>query len=162
MTLFDYLVLTVLLLSVLIGVLRGLVREMLSLLGWIAALVVANTWGAQMAAWLPVAVPGTMVRLIVGFLILFVATLLLASLVTMAISQLVKSMGLQVADRGLGGLFGLARGVLIVLVVVILGGLTAMPQQPFWRNSLFAPLAETGVRTLKPWLPGSWAEHVHY
>jgi len=165
-TLFDYVVLTILVASVVISVVRGLVKEVLSLGAWFAAFVVANAFAAQMAAWLPAAVlrllPGDVARLIAGFVILFIGTLLLASLVNVAIGQLIKAAGLTLADRGLGGLFGLARGGLLVLALVILAGLTAMPQQPFWRDALLSPLAETAVRTLKPVLPPEWARHVHF
>jgi len=165
-TLFDYIVLTILTASIIISVLRGLVKEVLSLLAWVAAFVVANTYAPQMAALLPDAfsdmLPGPMPRLIAGFAILFFGTLLLVGFVNMAIGQLIRAAGLSLADRGLGGLFGLARGVLLVLAGVILAGLTEIPKQAVWRDALLSPLAETAVRTIKPMLPPNWAQHVHY
>jgi membrane protein required for colicin V production len=73
---------------------------------------------------------------------------------------LIEASGLSLADRGLGGLFGLARGVVIVLAAVILCSMTAIPQQPFWKDALLSPLAEAGARTLKPFLPAALAQHV--
>ncbi|TFW10281.1 CvpA family protein [Oxalobacteraceae bacterium OM1] len=162
MTVFDYLVIFVLVCSVVISTLRGLVREILSLLAWVAAFVVANAYGEQVAHWLPEAVPGSATRLIVAFLALFIGVRLLMMLLTMAIDAAVKAAGLSLADRGLGGLFGLARGVVIVLAIVLVCGMTAIPKQPFWREALLSPLAETAARTVKPFLPGDLARHVQF
>ena len=161
-TIFDYLVLFVLVSSVIISMLRGLVKEILSLLGWIVSFVVANLYGASLAKLLPAAVPGGAVRLMVAFVVLFIGVRILMSLLTMALDALVTASGLALADRGLGGLFGLARGLLIVLVAVILCGMTAIPKQAFWKNALLSPLAESAARTIKPFLPAAYAQHVQF
>ena len=162
MTVFDYLVLFVLICSVIISTLRGLMKEILSLLSWIVSFVVANAYGEQLAALLPAMVPGKTTRLIVAFIVLFIGVRLLMMLLTMAVDALVKASGLSLADRGLGGLFGFARGLVIVLAAVLLCGMTAVPQQPFWRQALLSPLAESAARTVKPFLPGDFARHVHF
>ena len=162
MTIFDYLLLFILAASIIISTLRGLVREILSLVSWIVAFVVANMYGAQLAPLLPAMIPGEIVRLIVAFVGLFIGVRLLMGLLMMAIDALIKSSGLGLADRGLGGLFGLARGVVIVLAAVIVAGMTELPKQDFWTQAMFSPLAETGVRTVKPFLPGSLARHVNF
>ncbi|GGY76558.1 CvpA family protein [Pseudoduganella plicata] len=162
MTIFDYLVLFVLVASIVVSMLRGLVKEMLSLLGWIVAFVVANTYSAPLAVLLPSAIPGEVVRLIVAFIALFIGVRILMGLLSMAVSALVEAGGLTLADRGLGGLFGLGRGLVIVLAGVILCGMTSIPQQDFWRHALLSPLAESGVRTVKPFLPAAVAQHVQF
>jgi membrane protein required for colicin V production len=162
MTAFDYVVLAILVASIVISVLRGLVKEILSLVAWLAAFVVANLYGAWMADLLPASVPGATLRLAIGFGILFIATLLLFALVNRAIAHIVTASGLKVVDRGLGGLFGFARGALIVLSLAILAGLTGLPQEPVWRDALLSPLTESAVRTIKPWLPEAVAQHVHF
>lgn len=162
MTIFDYLLLFVLVASIVISTLRGLVKEILSLVSWIVAFVVANMYGAQLAPLLPSAIPGEAVRLIVSFVALFIGVRLLMGLLMMAVDALIKSSGLSLADRGLGGLFGLARGVVIVLACVIVAGMTDLPKQDFWTQALLSPMAETGVRTVKPFLPGSLSRHVHF
>jgi membrane protein required for colicin V production len=161
-TIFDYLLLFVLIASIIISTLRGLVKEILSLVSWIVAFVVANMYGAQLAPMLPSAIPGEAVRLIVSFVALFIGVRLLMGLLMMAVDALIKSSGLSLADRGLGGLFGLARGIVIVLAAVIVAGMTDLPKQDFWTHALFSPMAETGVRTVKPFLPGSLSRHVHF
>ena len=162
MTIFDYLVLFVLLASVVISTMRGLVKEILSLVGWVVAFVVANAYGAQLAPLLPSMIPGEAVRLMVAFVALFIGVRILMGLLTMAVDALVKASGLSLADRGLGGLFGLARGIVIVLFAVILSGMTSIPQQDFWKNALLSPMAETGARTIKPFLPAALAQHVQF
>lgn len=162
MTIFDYLVLFVLLASVVISTLRGLVKEILSLISWVVAFVVANMYGATLAPMLPAMIPGEAVRLMVAFVALFLGARILMGLLSMAAEAVVKASGLSLADRGLGGLFGLARGIVIVLFAVILCGMTSIPQQDFWKNALLSPMAETGARTVKPFLPAALTQHVHF
>lgn len=161
-TVFDYLVLFVLICSIVISTLRGLVKEILSLLSWIVSFVVANAYGPDLATLLPAMIPGSTTRLIVAFLALFIGCRILMGLLSMALDAVIKASGLTLADRGLGGLFGLARGMVIVLAAVLLCGMTAIPQQPFWREALFSPLAETAARTVTPYLPGDFSRHVQF
>jgi membrane protein required for colicin V production len=119
-------------------------------------------YGAQFAPMLPSMIPGDVVRLIVAFVALFIGVRLLMALLMMAVDALIKASGLSLADRGLGGLFGLARGIVIVLAAVIVAGMTALPKQDFWTQALLSPMAETGVRTVKPFLPGSLSRHVNF
>jgi membrane protein required for colicin V production len=161
-TLFDYLVIFVLIASVVISTMRGLVKEMISLASWIVAFVVANAYGAELAKLLPAMVPGEVVRLILAFIVLFIGVRILMGLLGMAVDALIKAGGLSLTDRGLGGLFGLGRGLVIVLAAVILCGMTTIPQQDFWKNALLSPLAETGARTVKPFLPAAFAQHVQF
>jgi membrane protein required for colicin V production len=161
-TIFDYLVLFVLFASVVISTMRGLVKEILSLLGWVVAFVVANAYGATLAPMLPAMIAGEAVRLMAAFVALFLGARILMGLLTLAVDALVRAAGLNLADRGLGGLFGLARGIVIVLSGVILCGMTSIPQQDFWKSALLSPMAETGARTVKPFLPAAFAQHVQF
>jgi membrane protein required for colicin V production len=161
-TIFDYIVLFILISSVVISTMRGLVKEILSLVGWIAAFVVANAFGAKLAPMLPSVIPGESLRLIVAFIALFLGVRVLMGLLALAIGALIEATGLSLADRGLGGLFGLGRGIVIVLAGVILCGMTSIPQQDFWKNALLSPMAETGARTVKPFLPAAFAQHVQF
>lgn len=162
MTIFDYVVLFILVSSVVISTMRGLVKEILSLVGWVAAFVVANAFGAKLAPMLPSVIPGEALRLIVAFIALFLGVRVLMGLLALAIGALIEASGLTLADRGLGGLFGLGRGIVIVLAGVILCGMTSIPQQAFWKDALLSPMAETGARTVKPFLPAAFAQHVQF
>lgn len=159
---FDYVVLFILAASVIISTLRGLVREILSLVSWVVSFVLANAYSAQLAPLLPSMIPGEAVRLMVAFVALFLGVRILMGLLMLALDTVIKASGLSLADRGLGGLFGFARGIVIVLAGVILCGMTEIPKQPFWKDALLSPLAESGARTVKPFLPGALAQHVNY
>jgi membrane protein required for colicin V production len=159
-TLFDYVVLFILVCSIIISTMRGFLKEILSLVSWIAAFVIANAYSTTVAEWLPSF--GHVVRLIVAFLILFIGVKLLMALLMMAVDSTIKASGFRIADRGLGGLFGFARGCVIVLAAAFLCGLTAIPQQAFWKNAVLSPMVETAARTVKPMLPGSLSKHVHF
>ena len=162
MTLFDYLVLFVLVCSVIVSTLRGLMKEALSLISWVVAFVVANTYSELLAELLPEVVPGPTLRLILAFVALFIGARLLMMLLTMAVDAIVKAGGLTVIDRGLGMVFGLARGALIVVAAVLICGMTELPQQEFWRLALFRPTAEIAARTVMPYLPSSFAARIQF
>lgn len=162
MTIFDYTVLVVMGVSILLGVLRGLVREALNLLAWVGAFWLANVYALDVAPMLPESIPSESLRLLAAFVILFLGALLLMSLVSIALAELIKSLGLGAYDKGLGALFGLVRGVLIVLVLVLLGGLTSLPHQGFWRNAMFSAPLEAFAADVKPWLPEGISKRISY
>jgi len=160
MTLFDYVVLFIFITSIIIGTLRGLFKEVLSVAGWVVAFLVANAYGVKLAELIPFEEQS--LRLITAFVSLFVLTRLLMSLLTMAIDSIVTATGLKLMDRGLGSLFGIARGAIIVLALMLLGGLTDLPQQVFWKQALSRPMLETAALNIKPFLPGAFARHVQF
>lgn len=162
MTLIDYVVLAIVGFSVLLSVLRGLVRELLALAAWAIAFIVARLFGGDLAAIMPPEIPGEELRWLAGFATLFLSVLLAMSLVAVAVSQLVKSAGLSVEDRVLGAIFGLARGVAVVIVLALVAGLTALPRQQVWREAALRPLLELVALGVKGWLPPALAQHIKY
>ena len=161
MTWFDYGVFAILGFSFLIGILRGLVRELISLAGWVLAFVLATIFSGQVAHRMPESL-GPLLAGLLGYLAVFVGVLLVAGLVALILSLLVRAAGLGIADRMLGALFGAARGVVMVLVAVMLGGLTALPREPFWRDAVLSGPVETAVLALKPLLPEGLAQRIKY
>jgi membrane protein required for colicin V production len=162
MTLLDYAVLAIIGFSVLLSVIRGLVREVLALAAWAIALIVAWLFGGQIAALMPQEIPGEDLRWLAGFATLFFLVLLAMSLVALAVSQLVKSAGLSVEDRVFGAVFGLVRGFAVVMILVLLAGATALPGQPFWRDAALRPLLERVAIVIKSWLPPAVSQHIRY
>lgn len=162
MTIFDYLVLFVLITSVAIGILRGFIKEILSLGSWVVALVVANMYAEALAPLLPELIPGAMLRVIIAFVALFIGVKILMMLVGMLFDAIVKATGLTIADRALGSVFGMLRGVVFVLAAVIVCGMTSVPKQAFWKNAVLSPYAEDGARRVKPFLPDAIAGHVQF
>lgn len=165
-TVFDYVVLTIVLLSILLGVLRGMVKEVLSLLNWVLAFWVANRFGDSFA----VSLGGIMelgslnesMRMLLGCAIAFLATMLVGAVITALLGRIITAAGLGFADRLLGAVFGLARGFFIVFVLVVGAGFTTLPQQPFWRDAVLSPLSEDVVRSAKPYLPHNVEKWVRY
>jgi membrane protein required for colicin V production len=162
MTSFDYVVLVIIGLSVLISMMRGFVRELLSLGSWILAIFVAKLYTLQLAPLLPEALPSESIRFFAAFLILFLATLLICNLLAIALSKLFKRAGLGWFNRGLGAVFGLMRGLVIVCVLVLLAGFTSAPKDIRWRNAMFNAPLEAMVYKVLPWLPEDVAKHVKY
>lgn len=162
MTIFDYSVLAILVLSVLLSVVRGVVRELLSLAGWIIAFMAANSFAAGFAPMLPSMINGESLRMILAFAALFLSALVAMGLVAMLTSAVVKSVGLGFADRFFGSLFGFIRGLLVVLLIVLAAGLTALPQEPFWRQALLSKPLETAAMQVTPWLPQDLSKRINY
>jgi membrane protein required for colicin V production len=161
MTWFDLAVLGALVLSMGLGVWRGLVREMLSLAGWVIAFLAANLFAGPLSETMT-ALTQPELRMLFAWLGIFAVVLLVASFVAMLLAKVIKAVGLASTDRWLGALFGLARGLLIALAFALVAGLTRFPAHPVWKESMFgAPLANTVVQ-LKPWLPTALAQRLRY
>ncbi|MBA4143685.1 MAG: CvpA family protein [Nitrosospira sp.] len=162
MTIFDYSVLAILGLSILLSVVRGMVRELLSLAGWVVAFMVANSFAAGFAPMLPASVAGEPLRELLAFTATFLSALLGMGLVAMLASALVKTVGLGFADRFMGSLFGFIRGLLVVLLIVLAAGFTALPQEPFWRKAVLSEPLETAAMMIIPWLPPDFSQRINY
>ena len=162
MTWLDYAVLGVLALSVAWGVWRGLVREVISLAGWVIAFLAANLFAEPLAEALPRSIAQPELRVIVAFLAIFLVTLTLATLAAMALSRALKAVGLGGLDRTLGGLFGVARAALIVLAFALVAGLTSLPRQSAWKESWWGPVLGRTMVQLRPWLPPPLAARLRY
>jgi membrane protein required for colicin V production len=161
-TVFDYVVLGIVGASVVLSLMRGFVREALGLASWVVAFLVARSYAVDMAKMLPNAIPNDNLRMLAGFALVFLATLLATSLLTIFLSELVKKLGLSIMDRGLGAIFGIARGVLIVGILVMLGGLTSLPQRAEWRDAMLSAPLEAMVLKASPWLPLEFSKHLKF
>jgi membrane protein required for colicin V production len=102
------------------------------------------------------------VRHVIAFVLILVVVLIAGALMASMLKGAVHAVGLGFIDRSLGGLFGLARGVLLVLVFVLIAGLTALPKHDWWQNSAFGPPLAAAALALKPYLPQEWAERLDY
>lgn len=162
MTSFDYAVLIIIGISIVISMMRGAVREMLSIIGWIAAFYVAKTYATQLITLLPQDIPNDQLRVLAAFLILFLGVLLVVALLSIALSSIINKIGLSWLNRFFGALFGFAKGLFIVCVLVFLAGLTSFPQDNRWTNSMFSSPLEALVKTALPWMPQTVARHVKY
>ena len=162
MTWLDFLVLTIVFASVLWGIYRGLVREAVSVAAWVLAFLGANLFAGPLGETLPEALPTPEIRVLAAFVLLFIAILAICTLLGRMLAKLVRVAGLGELDRSLGGVFGLARALLIVLAIALIAGLTALPRQPAWRNSVSGALLAQAVLAFKPWLPRTFALRLRY
>ena len=162
MTIFDFVVLIIFVVSISISVVRGIVRESLSLAGWVIAYMVAKAFAKDFVSMLPLSITGDSLRVLMSFSALFLSVLLVMSLITILASALVKTVGLGSVDRLFGAFFGLARGLLAVLLLVLLAGLTTLPQEPFWQKALLSKPLEAGVIMTMPWLPQELSKQINY
>ncbi len=161
MTGFDLGVLLVLVLSVVVSMLRGLAREIVSLGGWIAAFVLAVGFGGMAGEYMPESL-GPGLRPVAGFFALFLGALLVAGFIGLLVQRMVRAAEWTWTDRALGGAFGMLRGLIIVLGLVMIGGMTQVPRDPFWRNAVLSGPLETMVLGLRPLLPERIATRIHY
>ena len=162
MTGFDYAVLAVLGLSVLLGLWRGMVGEVLGIAAWVAAFFAARWWGQAAGEMLSRLSAEPALRLVAGYVAIFVATLLAFGFARLLFSRLLRAVGLGLADRLLGAAFGVVRGTLVVVALVLVGGLTSAPRQAWWRDAWLAPPLQTAVLAAKPWLPQAVAQKIAY
>jgi len=154
MALTDLILLGLLLASMLVGLWRGLVYEVLSLAGWVVAFAMAQWFAVDVAGLLPyLDEAATQVQYAVGFALVFIAVLFAAGLVSWLVKKLVETVGLRPIDRALGGIFGLARGLVLLLALTVVLQLLGMASGSWWQNAVGPVWLDTMLKGLKPMLP---------
>jgi membrane protein required for colicin V production len=149
----DWILLAVLGVSCLLGLWRGLVQELLSLAGWVAAFYLAQMYAPLAAAWLPMSGSSDMLRYAAGFVVVFVAVLIATVVVSWVVKKLVSAVGLGPLDRLLGSLFGFLRGCVLLLAVTVVVGMTPLRDSDAWRQAQGAGWLQQLLHMLKPVLP---------
>lgn len=162
MTGFDFCVLAILAASLLVGLWRGLVSEVLALAAWVLALVAGKLFAADVAPALGRWITDATLQMVIAFALIVVAVILLVAVLRFLLRELLKAAGLGAADRLLGACFGLGRGLLVVLLGVLVAGMTSVPRARWWQDSLLAPPLETLVLAAKPWMPAAMAKRIKY
>jgi membrane protein required for colicin V production len=133
----------------------------LALLAWVLAGLAAWQLGPEVGALITaIADPG--LRVLAGYAAVFVGVLIVLSLIKLAVRGLLKALGLTAVDRVLGVVFGVARGLLIVFILVAIGGMTSLPKEIWWRNASLSQPLETAVLASKPWLPPEAAKRIRF
>lgn len=157
----DYFIICVIGLSVMVGLWRGLVSELLALAVWVAAFWVAWTFGPTLAARLEHSISLPSARIIVGYVLCFVAVLVLGALLRFAVARVIAGIGLSGIDRLLGMLFGFARGVLLVALMVFLVGFTTLIRDPWYQDSVLLPQFRQAAVWLGQRVPADVGAHLH-
>lgn len=155
MTGFDYIVLIVLGVSALLGLIRGLIKEVLSLFAFVVAVGAAVWWGGSIAAMLSSYIANDFLRAAAAYGGVFVVVLLLVGLLNVTLTGLIARTGLTPADHGLGAVFGLARGALIIFVLVGLAGYTELPQEKWWVEARLSGAVVSAMQQSRAFLPAA-------
>lgn len=160
MPVLDWIFLAVLLASLLLGAWRGLVFEVLSLVSWVVAFVLAQWLAPQAAAWLPMTGATEIIRYAAGFVVVFIATVFAVGLLAWLVKKLIESVGLRPIDRVLGAVFGLLRGVVLLLAATVVMEMTPLRSSVWWQASTGVDVSRAVLGGLKPLLPGEFGKYL--
>ncbi len=155
----DYLILVIIVISTLISLLRGFLREIVSLVTWVVGFWVALRFARPLGDVFSF-IHNPSVRVIIGFALLFVVILIIGAVINFLIGKIMEKTGAGAADRVLGLLFGMLRGFVIVAVLVIMAGLTTLPQNDWWHASRLIPYAESVAGWMRTVLPARVADEM--
>ena len=153
----DWLCLAILGISLLLGLWRGLIYEIFAIIGWVAAFFLAQHYAPalqpQLARLFSLENWGAAAQYALAFVLLFIAVLIVSSLLAWGLKNLSAAIGLKPLDRVLGACFGLLRAALILLTLTALAHLTSLPKDPDWRSAQAAPHLDSSLAQVKPLLP---------
>jgi len=155
----DGLLLAVLVISVAVGLWRGLVFELMSLVGWVAAYVAAQAFSPQLAVWVPIGTPGSALHQGAAFAATFVLALIAWSLLARLLRLVIHATPLTFIDRVLGAGFGLLRGAVLLLALATVLAFTPAVRSAAWQASTGAAWLGTALHSIQPWLPDEVARH---
>ncbi|KXW55770.1 CvpA family protein [Ferrovum sp. PN-J185] len=158
----DYVAIGLIGLSTLFGLFRGMVKEVMGIVGWVAAFILAKLTSPILANYLIRFIDNPSLRLVAAFVIVFIVVLIIVAIISSMLGFAVEKTGLGSLNRLLGATFGLVRGYFIFLILIILAGFTLLPQQADWQTSTSVKIGLWGVSHLKPYLPQDVAQFFHF
>jgi len=162
MSMLDVIVVLVLILTVVRGLMRGMIDTLFSLAAWMLAFV-SGKWGAVLVApLLPVGIENPAIRYFAGFAVIFLVVLIGVLLLGHALATLVKAVGLGSADTLLGGALGLAKGLVILVGLTLAAGLTSLPRTEFWKQAMLSDSLQAMARVAMPLLPADVVKYVRF
>lgn len=163
LTPFDYAVLAIFVISLLFSAWRGVVSELISLAAWVLAFIAARTWGTELGRQLYGSlIQDAFFQLVAGWITIFLFVLIVMSMVRLLVRRFLRLVGFGFTDRILGMAFGCVRGALILVVLTLIAGLTSIPREPWWRDSVLARPLEMGVLAVLPYLPSELAGKISF
>lgn len=161
MALLDWIAVALLAVSLVLGLVRGLVFEVISLAGWVVAFFGAQWFAGDVAAWLPISGdPEASWRYALAFVLIFIAVAFGVGLIAALTRKLIAAVGLRPVDRMLGAVFGLARGAVALLAVAVVVHLLSLSESAWWRESHSAIVLDAALQGLKPALPEKLASYL--
>ncbi len=162
MSMLDIIVLLVLVLTVVRGLMRGMVDTLFSLMAWILAFALGR-WGALLVApWLPAGIESPGIRYFAGFAVVFLVVLISVLLLGHILSSLVKAVGLGGVDKVLGGVLGMTKGLVILVGLTLAAGLTSLPRTDFWKQARLSGSLQAMAQHALPLVPVDVAKYIHF
>ena len=162
MSVLDIIVVLVLVLTVVRGLMTGLVNTLFSLAAWILAFLLGK-WGASIVEpLLPAGLDNPAIRYFAGFVLVFLVVLIAVLLLGHALTSLVKAVGLGSADKVLGGAMGLVKGLVILTGFTLLAGLTSLTRTDFWKQAALSGSLQAMAESVLPWVSADVAKHVRF
>lgn len=158
----DYAIIALIIISAIIGLFRGLVKEAFSLGLWILAIWIGLNFSREFSGFLNSAISLPSARMAAAFAVLFFLTLIVGGLISYLLSALIEKTGLTGSDRFAGMIFGLVRGIVVVALMVMLAGLTPLPEDPWWKESTLIPPMQSVAEWLSQHVPSGMAGYIHY
>lgn len=158
----DYAVIFVMLVSIGVGAVRGAIREVINIAGWVVAFIGAHAFAGTLAPYFADWMAEPVYRVALAWIAIFLAVLIVAAMIASLASELVRKLGLSGLDRVLGALIGVARGALLVLVLTLVAGMTKFPQTSMWKSAASTPLLEVVALHARALLPDSLAARIMY
>ena len=159
---FDWAIVALFGLSVVFAYFRGFTRQVIALFSWVLGFVAAMTLSPRLGNLLPDFAGNPTLRYLIAFGAILIAALLAGALIAWPLRDLLHKSGMGFLDRFLGGLFGIVRGVVVVLALMLVAGLTTLPRHDWWQNSSLAPELVGLALSLRPWLPPEWSERLDF
>lgn len=160
MTYLDWILLAILGISFVIGAWRGLVFEVLSVFVWVAAFLAAQWFAPYVAAKLPLTDVADALKHLIAFILIFITVAFVAGLINSLIKKLISAVGLRPVDRSLGAIFGLFRGVILLLAMTVVVHMTQIRTHPDWQASAGAGILTSTLQKLKPLLPQQFGAYL--
>ncbi len=160
---FDFLLILVMLAFTAIGALRGMVREVLSLVTWILSGLIAWLFAGSIESLFSDMIANSELRLVAAFVVLFVLVFIVGTVVTFTVHKMIVARrAFRIPNLVFGGMIGLARGMVVVVIVFLLAGITSVPQRPWWREAALAPFFQKFALFVGEYLPKDVARHIRY
>lgn len=158
----DIVVVAVIALSAIIGFVRGFLRELLGLASWVVAFYLAFKFAAPFSDYLQQWIDVDSARLAVAFAIIFLVVLIIGAILNYLLGRLVSGTGLAGTDRVIGLVYGIVRGAAVLIVLTLLVGVTSIPRETWWQNSMFTGQLEDGAIWVRAHLPADIAKSINY
>lgn len=157
----DLIIGGIILLSIIVGIIRGLVKESISLVTWIVAILLAVMYTSPLSKYITIT-KHEMVHTLIAFLLIFVGTVFLGAILNFVVGELVRKTPFSIPDRVLGSIFGLLRGFVFATILIMIGGLTTLPEEQWWHQSYAISRFQGFAIWLKEQLPEETAKVFHF